>query len=55
MKQKSEFKETEIGMIPEDWEEVGFNEVIEVNPKRELNKGHTAKFVSMADIEPFNG
>lgn len=52
MKQ-SKFKETEIGKIPEDWEEVGFNEVVEVNPKRELNKGQTAKFVSMADIEPF--
>ena len=53
MRQKTKFKETEIGKISEDWEEVGFNEVVEVNPKRELNKGQTAKFVSMADIEPF--
>jgi len=49
MKRKTKFKQTEIG----DWEEAVFSEAIEVNPKRELKKGQTAKFVSMADIEPF--
>ncbi len=40
-------------MIPEEWEEVIFSEAITVNPKRELTKGIKTKFVSMADILPF--
>ena len=50
---QTKFKETEIGMIPEDWEETIFSEAIDVNPKRELKKGQTAKFVSMADVLSF--
>lgn len=53
MSYKVKFKESEIGMIPEDWKEVKFSDVVEINPKRELRKGETVKFVSMADIEPF--
>ncbi len=51
--QKTKFKQTEIGLIPEEWEEVIFSEVVEINPKRELKKGLIAKFVSMADVLPF--
>lgn len=47
------YKQTEIGMIPDEWEEVIFSEVIEVNPKRDLKKGQFTKFVSMADVIPF--
>jgi len=50
---KTKFKETEIGMIPEDWEEIIFSEAVEINPKRELKKGSVAKSVGMEDIQPF--
>jgi type I restriction enzyme S subunit len=53
MNLQPKFKETKIGMIPDDWEEVVFSEAIDVNPKRELKKGTIAKFVGMVDIEPF--
>lgn len=39
--------------IPKKWEVKGFSEVIEVNPKRELPKGRTAKKVSMSDLNPW--
>ena len=35
MKSENKFKQTEIGMIPEDWEEVFFSEAIDVNLKKE--------------------
>src|SRR3989344_4634736 len=54
MSQKSKFKETEIGMIPEDWEELKLSEAIEINPKRDLKKGVSAKKVSMDCLNPFN-
>src|SRR3989338_7294030 len=54
MKQKSKFKQTEIGMIPEDWEELKLLEAIEINPKRELKKGVSAKKVPMDCLRPFN-
>ena len=48
------FKQTELGEIPEGWEEYLFSEIIEVDPKRELRKGTQAKFVSMADLKEFD-
>ena len=54
MSQKSKFKETEIGMIPEDWEELKLFEAIEINPKRELKKGVSAKKVPMDCLSTFN-
>lgn len=54
MKQKINLKHTEFGEIPEGWEEYIFSEAVNVNPKRELKKGSTAKFVSMADLKEFN-
>src|SRR3989344_8121431 len=51
---KSKFKQTEIGMIPEDWEELKLSEAIEINPKRELKKGVSAKKVPMDCLSPFN-
>lgn len=53
-KQTSKFKETEIGIIPEDWEELKLSEAIGVNPKRELKKGVSAKKVPMDRLSPFN-
>ncbi|GEM_PF-1790858 len=43
MKLKLKFKQTEIGIIPEEWEETIFSEAVKVNPKRELKKGQIAK------------
>ena len=41
-------------MIPEDWEELKLLEAIEINPKRELKKGVSAKKVPMDCLSPFN-
>jgi len=51
--QKTTFKQTEIGLVPEEWVEVVLSDAIEINPQRKLKKGELAKFVSMADINPF--
>ena len=40
-------------MIPEDWEELKLSEAIEINPKRELKKGVSAKKVPMDCLSPF--
>jgi type I restriction enzyme S subunit len=53
MKNKTKFKETEIGKIPEDWEIVSFKDAVEINPYRNLNKDTTAKFVPMSALKPF--
>lgn len=53
MKSKIKFKQIEMDEIPKDWEKICFSEAVEINPKRELKKGNIAKFVSMADIQPF--
>ncbi|MCX8015476.1 MAG: restriction endonuclease subunit S [candidate division WOR-3 bacterium] len=53
-RQQTKFKQTEIGMIPEDWKRVVFSEVIDVNPYRELKQGSRAKYVSMAALTPFS-
>ena len=54
LKQKTKFKQTEIGRIPEDWEIKTLSGAIEINPKRELKKGMKAKYVSMQDLKEFN-
>ena len=54
MNQKTKFKQTEIGKIPEDWEFKPLNEVVEINPKRDLKKGTKSKYVSMHDLKEFN-
>ena len=51
---QSKLKQTEIGMIPEDWEELKLSEAIEINPKRELKKGVSAKKVPMDCLSTFN-
>ena len=53
-KPKSKFKQTEIRMIPENWEELKLSEAIEINPKRELKKGVSAKKVPMDCLSTFN-
>jgi hypothetical protein len=47
------FKDTEIGRIPEEWEQTIFSEVVDINPKRELKKSRQAKSVSMSNLSPF--
>lgn len=51
---KVAYKQTEIGEIPDGWKEYIFSEAVEINPKRELKKGASAKFVSMAELKEFN-
>ncbi len=48
--QRTKFRETEIGMIPEDWKIDIFSKVVQVNPRRELKKGSNAKKVSMQNV-----
>ncbi|MCX5711975.1 MAG: restriction endonuclease subunit S [Candidatus Omnitrophica bacterium] len=45
---------TEIEEIPSVWKEYVFSEVVSINPKRELRKGSTARFVSMSELNEFN-
>ncbi len=52
-KEKTEFKETEIGLIPEEWEVNELGDIIDFNPSRSLKKGTICKFVTMADLNPF--
>lgn len=51
---KAKLKQIEINEIPFGWEECVFSEAVNVNPRRELKKGSTAKFVSMAELKEFN-
>ena len=51
---KQEFIVSETGKIPEDWEKKTFSEAINVIPKRKLEKGVNATFVSVADIKEFD-
>lgn len=53
MTNETKFKETEIGMIPEDWEVKEIGRAILINPKRELKKGTMAKKVAMDKLSPF--
>lgn len=39
--------------VPKGWEVKPFSEVIAINPKRELEHGHVAKKVGMADLNPW--
>ena len=52
-KLEEKFKETEIELIPEEWNIFSFGEVADINPKRELKKGNNSKFVTMASIKTF--
>ena len=49
-----EFKKTELGEIPEEWEISSFPKAIEVNPARKLKNGFEYCRVEMADIEEWN-
>jgi len=51
--QKEKFKQTEIGLIPEDWEVQELSEAIMINPNRSLKKGQLTKKVSMDCLDPF--
>jgi type I restriction enzyme S subunit len=49
-----QFKESELGEIPEEWEISSFPKAIEVNPTRKLKVGSKYSKVEMADIEEWN-
>jgi len=44
------FKKTEIGDIPDEWDFCGFTDAINVNPSRKMPKGKISTFVAMADV-----
>jgi len=50
----AKYKETEIGLIPEDWEIFILSDIINVNPKRTVKRGDKVKFVSMPNLKEFN-
>ncbi|MEY3369750.1 MAG: hypothetical protein RLZZ361_420, partial [Cyanobacteriota bacterium] len=52
-KEETKFKETEIGLIPEEWKVKELGDIIEFNPYRSLKKGTICNFVTMADLNPF--
>ncbi|MEM4258759.1 MAG: restriction endonuclease subunit S [Candidatus Thermoplasmatota archaeon] len=56
MKQQIEkkFKETEIGMIPEDWDKLPLSEAVTINPHRYIKKGEKCKFISMDMLKEHN-
>ena len=56
MKQKSKFKQTEIGMIPEDWEVKELKEIASyITEKIELGKINIKKFISTENMLPDKG
>jgi len=52
MKQ-AQYKEKELGQIPGKWQINRFSEAVEVNPRRTLKKGASAKKVSMQNLQEF--
>ena len=46
-------KKNRIETIPENWKEVVFSDVVDINPKRTLAKGTVAKHIAMEYIKPF--
>lgn len=53
MATETAFKQIEVGIIPKDWEWVKLSETVQINPKRELEKGTVSKKVSMDGLTPF--
>jgi len=51
---QTKFKETELGLIPEDWELSQLDEIIDFDPPRKIKKGDNIKFVAMTDVNTFN-
>jgi len=49
-----EFKKTELGLIPKEWEILPFSKGILVNPSRKLKVGSEYTKVEMADIDEWN-
>jgi len=52
-KQQTNYKQTEIGEIPQNWNLAKLNSYVEINPTRKLSKGEKAAYVGMADIKPY--
>lgn len=50
----SNYKQTEIGEIPENWDLASLEQFVVINPLRSLKKGVTAKYVPMANLQPFD-
>ncbi|MEW8416754.1 MAG: restriction endonuclease subunit S, partial [Candidatus Thiodiazotropha endolucinida] len=44
------FNDTELGPVPEGWEAVRLDELMDVNPKRSLKKGELAPYLAMSEM-----
>ena len=47
------FEENTIKIIPKNWKEVIFSDVVDINPKRALTKGSITKHIAMEYLKPF--
>lgn len=47
------FKQTEIGDIPADWDMCVLSQCVSVNPLRNLKRGVVSKYIPMANLLPF--
>lgn len=54
MQDNTNYKQTEIGEIPEDWSVACLADFTSLNPQRILKKKQDAKYVSMANLQPFD-
>jgi type I restriction enzyme, S subunit len=53
IKQQTNYKQTEIGKIPQSWNLSKLSDFVNINPTRKLSKGRRAIYVGMADIQPY--
>lgn len=44
------FAESELGPVPEGWEVVSLDKLMDINPKRSLGKGEVAPYLAMSDM-----
>ena len=47
---QNEFVDSELGKIPKGWKICQFQQIFDINPKRQLTKGDISKYVEMANI-----
>lgn len=51
---QTKLKQTEVGLIPEDWEVLELENAIDFDPERPIKKGKEVSFVAMTNIDTFD-
>lgn len=51
--QSNTYKQTEVDEIPENWKIARLIDYVDIDPKRDLKRGKLAKYIPMANIQPF--